>query len=644
MTFVRPLARACRAVPLVLIVSAGTAEAAPYGGTVEAAQIALSANGQQLNNLIGRGVALADFNGDGALDAFVVNQVTWESHDARVYLGDGRGQFADSAQRLTAPGPADQPLVLDVDGNGTKDVLVGRVTWVNDGKGRFTAGPSVLDDADGARVRDARLADLNGDGAVNLLAPVMPGPGGAAGIRLYLNDGKGRFRAAGQTPLPGITSAVGIGDLDGKGTPDVVVSGWRNKAKDDCPNRVLLNDGKGRLTDTGRQLDEELRHSHGLALGDFDGDRDLDVMIVAQGTPPGGHVYLNDGKGRFTSGPRIGTTSIENVALADFDGDGDLDVFLACIGPDEVWLNDGRGLFTDSTLRLGTAWSWQLAVGDVNGDRLPDVFVVSFTNDRTLPPDRSLVAHPADVWLNTSRRESAPAGASGTAGRPMPAGDTRADRYARDLQRARAAVAGRDHAAALAAYERLIREAPYHPGFHYQIARLSALTGQPARAADELERALALGHDFGEKLDDAFATLGAQAATPKTAAPIQRSRRPVGTSRVAFTLAERDLTPEGIAYDPKDGAFYLGSTWGSKIVRLFLNRTGDAMKRTAVLENRHPSFELPTTGAMAGRSFYYMANTQIYRTGAGGKLLPVEKLDDLIILRLDVDAPAAGTR
>lgn len=68
------------------------------------------------------------------------------------------------------------------------------------------------------------------------------------------------------------------------------------------------------------------------------------------------------------------------------------------------------------------------------------------------------------------------------------------------------------------------------------------------------------------------------------------------------------------------------------------------MKRTAVLENRHPSFELPTTGAMAGRSFYYMANTQIYRTGAGGKLLPVEKLDDLIILRLDVDAPAAGTR
>ncbi len=273
MEFVRTLARACRTVPLVLLFTASTA----------AAQVALSANGQQLNNFIGRGVALADFNGDGALDAFVVNQVTWQSHDGRVYLGDGRGQFADSAQRL----------------------------------------------------------------------------------------------------------------------------------------------------------DEELRHSHGLALGDFDGDRDLDVIVVAQGTPPGGHVYLNDGKGRFTSGPRIGTSSIENVALADFDGDGDLDVFLACIGPDEVWLNDGRGSFSDSGLRLGTGWSWQLAVGDLNGDRLPDVFVVGFTNDRTLPRDQSLVAHPADVWLNTSRRAPAPAVQS------SPAGPTTIHDAATrgDLQAVKAAVA-----------------------------------------------------------------------------------------------------------------------------------------------------------------------------------------------------------
>lgn len=77
--------------------------------------------------------------------------------------------------------------------------------------------------------------------------------------------------------------------------------------------------------------------------------------------------------------------------------------------------------------------------------------------------------------------------------------------------------------------------------------------------------------------------------------------------------------------------------------RVFLTRAGDAVERAAVLENRNPSFELPATGAVAGRSFYYMANTQTCRTGGDGNLLPVEKLDDLIILRLELDAPTAGT-
>ena len=108
MEFVGPLARACRAIPLVLVVSAGTAEAAPYAGPAEAAQIALSANGQQLNNFIGRGVALADFDGDGDLDAFVVNQVTWESHDAPCY----RATVAAGSRTATSRSHGTRPVGL----------------------------------------------------------------------------------------------------------------------------------------------------------------------------------------------------------------------------------------------------------------------------------------------------------------------------------------------------------------------------------------------------------------------------------------------------------------------------------------------------------------------------------------------------
>jgi hypothetical protein len=91
--------------------------------------VAFSGNGQQLNNLVGRGVALSDFNRDGTLDAFVVNESGPRSHDGRVYFGDGRGQFTDSGQRLEGATGAGQPIVHGIDGNGSQDVIVGRTVW-----------------------------------------------------------------------------------------------------------------------------------------------------------------------------------------------------------------------------------------------------------------------------------------------------------------------------------------------------------------------------------------------------------------------------------------------------------------------------------------------------------------------------------
>jgi len=74
------------------------------------AQVTFVGNGQQLNNFVGRGVALADFNGDGALDAFVVNE-SGQNSQYKVYFGDGKGQFADNGQRLESPIRAAKPVV-----------------------------------------------------------------------------------------------------------------------------------------------------------------------------------------------------------------------------------------------------------------------------------------------------------------------------------------------------------------------------------------------------------------------------------------------------------------------------------------------------------------------------------------------------
>ena len=365
------------------------------------AQVTFRSNGQQLNNFVGRGVALADFTGDGALDAFVVNE-SGQNSQYRIYFGDGHGQFVDSGQRPERSMEGGKPVVYDIDGDGSKDVITGRTVWLNDGHGHFSPDAARFADTDEARFWQCRLADLNGDGLIDVFAIVMTDKGAIG--RIYLNDKKGRFQYTGQPLGQGILAAVELGDVNGDGSVDAVLSGWRNADADPCPNRVLLNDGRGRFTETGQVFDEALRHSHGLALGDLDRDGDLDFVLVTQ-HPPFARLYLNDGKGRFTAGRTLGTNSVEKVAVADLNGDGSLDIFLACIGPDEVWMNDGQGNFSDSKLRLGMEWSWEVAVGDVNKDGLPDLFVVNLGVDRSAAPENMMKDRFAEVWLNTSRKK-----------------------------------------------------------------------------------------------------------------------------------------------------------------------------------------------------------------------------------------------
>ena len=112
----------------------------------------------------------------------------------------------------------------------------------------------------------------------------------------------------------------------------------------------------GIFVDSGQLLGSS--PSYDVALGDLDGDANLDAFVANYGS--GGKantVWLNDGSGTFTdSGQQLGSSDSYHVALGDVDNDGDLDAFVGNFGPNRVWLNQGGtiGAFSESGQNLGT--------------------------------------------------------------------------------------------------------------------------------------------------------------------------------------------------------------------------------------------------------------------------------------------------
>src|SRR4029079_7580204 len=105
---------------------------------------------------------------------------------------------------------------------------------------------------------------------------------------------------------------------------------------------------------------------------DADGDGDLDLFVCSGGSEFAArssalvsHLYINDGKGRFSKStqmlPSVSFESSSCVTAGDYDGDGDLDLFIGIrLKPFEygypcrgyIMENDGKGHFTDVTQKL----------------------------------------------------------------------------------------------------------------------------------------------------------------------------------------------------------------------------------------------------------------------------------------------------
>lgn len=232
--------------------------------------------------------------------------------------------------------------------------------------------------------RQVAVGDVDGDGDRDLVMTVWARP-----PRLLLNDGRGSFVLAPPTNMPsGIVTAAEIvlADMDGDHDLDLVIADL------DGQDRLFLNDGRARFTDvTSTHIPLRDESSYAVEVGDVDGDRDLDILLGTPSAVPE-ILLLNDGKGRFrdvtaTNLPRLTFHPYSpGVVLGDFDGDRDLDCFLANrANPNRLYLNDGKGVFRDASASLPVLpIGGPIAAADVDGDGDLDVVGAFFAGPNRL--------------------------------------------------------------------------------------------------------------------------------------------------------------------------------------------------------------------------------------------------------------------
>ncbi len=346
----------------------------------------------------GMGLCVGDADGDGHLDLFVTNV-----GQDRLYRGLGGGRFEEVSARTGVDGGEQWSVGCafgDVDGDSDLDLYVSRYVAFS-----YEDHPRCVDRA---RKLDYYCHPTR-----------FPGRPDA----LFINDGGGVFRdLAAERGISRETSEKGLGvalaDFDVDGDLDLYV------ANDGTPNRLYLNDGHGRFEDvsllSGASLGEagEPLAGMGVALGDLDGDGLSDLVVTNFSLEPNS-LYKNLGEGLFDDRTRASGLHAASyrrlgwgVELFDADNDGDLDLAVAnghvmdnierfvpgvsYAQPDQLFLGDGAGHFREakaSGISNPAAVSRGLASGDFNGDGRIDLLVTRTGGRPALLENRTASSH-----------------------------------------------------------------------------------------------------------------------------------------------------------------------------------------------------------------------------------------------------------
>lgn len=282
-------------------------------------------------------VAVADLNGDGAPDLVTADA---GARSLSVLLGDGRGRFGPATTVPLRYQP-NELAVGDFDADGDPDLAVagsgdrpssynGVQVLRGDGAGGFGTARVVFSTF-GVQLRGLQPADLDADGRPDLVFTLQSNPSAVLLVNTGSSFAPPRCLPTGVTGSPGRTA---VADVDGNGLLDIVTlsvnSGPRQLS-------VLLSTGAGRFE--APVISPAPGNAQEVDLADLDGDGVLDAVLpVFNRTSNDVAVQLGTGTGAFGTPTLLpaGDTYVAETALGDYDGDADIDI--AAGGPSREFL------------------------------------------------------------------------------------------------------------------------------------------------------------------------------------------------------------------------------------------------------------------------------------------------------------------
>ena len=270
--------------------------------------------------------------------------------------------------------------------------------------------PAVAYDSGGFDAASVAVADVNGDGKLDIIVANQCGNssncfyylfGFDGTVAVLLGNGDGTFQpplayaSGGETPV-----SVAVADVNGDGKPDIIVA---NK----CASGTNCNSGTGSVgillgNGDGTFQAAATYNSGGvfavsLALADFNGDGKTDLAVAHSAgadnsccNSPALGVLLGNGDGTFQPAIMYGKGGETSVAVGDVNGDRSQDLVVTSFadpGVDgvEIFLGNGNGTFQAPVVYdTGAPFPYRVAIADLNGDGKLDLVVDHTVSDARL--------------------------------------------------------------------------------------------------------------------------------------------------------------------------------------------------------------------------------------------------------------------